>query len=75
LFDLASMLQVSLVGFMAAGTFLPMPYFDLSWQLMALSAALAAYSRQQMEARESIQRGIPKAIAPVENSPAPYRNS
>ena len=41
-FDLASMLQVSLVAFMASGAFLPMPYFDLIYQLMALSAVLAS---------------------------------
>ena len=43
-YDLASMLQVSLVAFMVAGAFLPMPYFDLSYQLIALSALLATYS-------------------------------
>ncbi|HEY9513926.1 MAG TPA: putative O-glycosylation ligase, exosortase A system-associated [Rhodanobacter sp.] len=41
-FDLASMLQVSLIAFMAGGAFLPMTYFDLTYQLMALSAVLAA---------------------------------
>jgi probable O-glycosylation ligase (exosortase A-associated) len=46
-FDMASMLQVSLVAFMAAGAFLPMSYFDLSYQLMALSAVLAAFCMQQ----------------------------
>jgi hypothetical protein len=35
------MLQVSLLAFMASGAFLPMPYFDLAFQLMALSAVLA----------------------------------
>lgn len=35
-FDLASMLQVSLAAFMSAGAFLPMSYFDLSYQLMAM---------------------------------------
>ncbi|CAM5366885.1 putative O-glycosylation ligase, exosortase A system-associated [Rhodanobacter lindaniclasticus] len=43
-FDLASMLQVSFIAFMASGAFLPMPYFDLSYQLMALSAVLASVS-------------------------------
>ena len=42
-FDLASMLQVTLVAFMTAGAFLPMPYFDLIWQLMALTALLSAW--------------------------------
>ncbi|CAM5468676.1 hypothetical protein RLIN73S_06233 [Rhodanobacter lindaniclasticus] len=38
------MLQVSFIAFMASGAFLPMPYFDLSYQLMALSAVLASVS-------------------------------
>lgn len=41
-FDLASMLQVSLVAYMIAGAFLPMPYFDLTYQLFALCAALVS---------------------------------
>jgi probable O-glycosylation ligase (exosortase A-associated) len=45
-FDLASMLQVSLVAFMTAGAFLPMPYFDLPYQLMALCAMLDLLTRQ-----------------------------
>jgi probable O-glycosylation ligase (exosortase A-associated) len=53
-FDLASMLQVGLVAFMAAGTFLPMAYFDLTFQLMALSAALLIYCKQAAGAHESV---------------------
>lgn len=49
-YDLASMLQVTLVAFMVAGAFLPMPYFDLSYQLMALSALLAAHSLRETTA-------------------------
>lgn len=41
--DLASMLQVTLIAYMVTGAFLPMSYFDLSYQLMALSAVLAGY--------------------------------
>lgn len=47
-FDMASMLQVSLVAFMAAGAFLPMSYFDLSYQLIALSAVLLTFCSQQL---------------------------
>lgn len=39
-FDLASMLQVGLIAYAAAGAFLPMPYFDLTYQLLALTAIL-----------------------------------
>jgi probable O-glycosylation ligase (exosortase A-associated) len=69
LFDLASMLQVSLVGFMAAGTFLPMPYFDLDLQLMALSAVLSAYCKHEIEAIQPVNQahGVPQS----ESSPHP----
>jgi len=46
-FDLASMLQVSLVAFMTAGALLPMTYFDLAYQLMALCAILELHVREQ----------------------------
>lgn len=59
-FDMASMLQVSLVAFMAAGAFLPMSYFDLSYQLMALSAVLAAFCVQQIQGRQSVEVRTPK---------------
>lgn len=39
-YDLASMLQVSVAAYVVAGAALPMPYFDLSWQLMALTVLL-----------------------------------
>lgn len=71
LFDLASMLQVSLVGFMAAGTFLPMPYFDLSMQLMALSAALATYCKREVEALQSPDGKAAGAVAHAAGSPGP----
>jgi probable O-glycosylation ligase (exosortase A-associated) len=62
-FDMASMLQVSLVAFMAAGAFLPMSYFDLSYQLMALSAVLAAFCAQQIQDRQSLEVRTPKELA------------
>lgn len=46
-FDLASMLQVSLVAFMAAGAFLPMTYFDLAYQVIALCTILELHLRQR----------------------------
>ncbi len=62
-FDMASMLQVSLVAFMAAGAFLPMSYFDLSYQLMALSAVLAAFCVPQIQERQSLEVRTPKELA------------
>ena len=50
-FDLASMLQVGLVAFAVAGAALPMSYFDLSYQLMALTVLLAACCTRQLETR------------------------
>lgn len=46
-YDLASMLQVSLAALMTAGAFLPMTYFDLTYQLMALCALLEGYMLRQ----------------------------
>jgi probable O-glycosylation ligase (exosortase A-associated) len=53
-FDLASMLQASLLAFMASGAFLPMSYFDLAYQLMALSAVLAACILKGVVVREPV---------------------
>lgn len=39
--DLAAMIQVSIIGFAVAGTFLSMPYYDLYYYLIALLALLA----------------------------------
>lgn len=47
-YDLASMLQVSLVAFIVAGAFLPMTYFDLVYQLIALSALLEIHVREPL---------------------------
>lgn len=38
--DLASMLQVSLIAFVAAGALLPMPYIDIFYQMIALVAVI-----------------------------------
>lgn len=50
-FDLASMLQVALLAYAATGAFLPMTYFDLTYQLMALCGLLEIYLRQIAEER------------------------
>ena len=46
--DLAAMFQVSLVGYLAAGAFLPMPYFDLLYQMIALTVLLGAFVDTQV---------------------------
>lgn len=50
-FDLASMLQVCLVAFMVAGAFLPMPYFDLTYQLMAVAGLLGGQVMEMLAAQ------------------------
>jgi probable O-glycosylation ligase (exosortase A-associated) len=75
-FDMASMLQVSLVAFMAAGAFLPMTYFDLSYQLMALSALLSAFCIQQIHSRQSLESRMPEGMRTrVQNLPNVSRDS
>lgn len=67
-FDLASMLQVSLVAYASAGAFLPMPYFDLTYQLMALSALLLTYCTRGIHG----QRVVPAAPFAVQDlAPTP----
>jgi probable O-glycosylation ligase (exosortase A-associated) len=69
-FDLASMLQVSLVAFMAAGTFLPMSYFDLAYQLMALCAVLQLQVRQHAsQPAETQYRRRARALLPSNATP------
>ena len=63
-FDLASMLQVSLLAFMASGAFLPMPYFDLVYQLMALSAVLASHVLTRVAAQQP-ENAVPWGGAPL----------
>lgn len=51
-FDLASMLQVSVIGFAVGGTFLNQASFDFYWQLVALAVCLRVVTRKSLaEAR------------------------
>jgi probable O-glycosylation ligase (exosortase A-associated) len=73
-FDLASMLQASLLAFMASGAFLPMPYFDLAYQLMALSAVLTTCILKEVATREpanpEVLRGARVGLAEARSSGA-----
>ncbi|MES1936611.1 putative O-glycosylation ligase, exosortase A system-associated [Salinisphaera hydrothermalis] len=51
--DLASMMQVSLVGYAAAGSLLPTPYIDFLYQLLALVAVLQVMVARAEQAAES----------------------
>lgn len=68
-YDLASMLQVSVVAFMVAGAALPMPYFDLTWQLMALTALLKLHVLRVDEPSLSGRRPV-RAMKPMRASRA-----
>ncbi|MGH8283221.1 MAG: putative O-glycosylation ligase, exosortase A system-associated [Gammaproteobacteria bacterium] len=46
-YDLASMLQVGLIAYATAGAFLPMAYFDLAYQLLALCSILEGHLLRQ----------------------------
>jgi hypothetical protein len=56
-FDLALMLQISLLGYMVAGAAKANAYFDLSYQLMAMCVLLKAIVEQGV-AQASTARGI-----------------
>jgi probable O-glycosylation ligase (exosortase A-associated) len=47
IFDLASNLQVSLLGFAVAGTFLNKAFYDMYWQLLAVIVSLAVIVRNE----------------------------
>lgn len=49
--ELASMLQVSLVGFGVGGAFLGLAYFDLPYSLMAIAALTSAYVDRALAAQ------------------------
>jgi probable O-glycosylation ligase (exosortase A-associated) len=49
--ELASMIQVSLIGFAAGGAFLGLAYFDLPYNLIALLVALQQVVRQEQARR------------------------
>ena len=48
--DLASMLQVSLIGFMVAGAFLGLAYFDFAYAIMAMACILTTLQERAAKA-------------------------
>lgn len=67
-FDLASMLQVSLLAFMTAGLASTSAYFDLTYQIMAVTALLRGMVEEQhVEAKDvsGAAEQRPRAIAAV----------
>lgn len=70
-FDLASMLQVSLLAFMIAGMATTSSYFDLSYQLMAMCALLHAMVAVKLAGSEIEQKkaGPPGNFVGINQSP------
>ena len=46
--DLAGFMQVSMVGFLAAGAFLPQAYFDFIYQILALSVVMRSLAEKHL---------------------------
>lgn len=67
--DLAAMVQVSLVGYMAAGSFLGLQYFDLFYHLIAIIVITKMLVQKEVDA----MRGA-KPMAERVEPPRPYRN-
>ncbi|GAB5450536.1 MAG: putative O-glycosylation ligase, exosortase A system-associated [Halioglobus sp.] len=44
---LASMMKISLIAYMAGGAFLSLSYFDLAWQIMAITVALTTQMKER----------------------------
>lgn len=62
--DLASMIQVSLVGYAAGGAFLGMAYFDLPYHLMIILVLTARFS--------GVLGKVPAGVANAENHPSAH---
>jgi probable O-glycosylation ligase (exosortase A-associated) len=70
-YDLASMLQVSLVAFTVAGAFLPMTYFDLVYQLIALSALLEIHVCRPLILPDALARSRALSSTPAAHKVLP----
>lgn len=77
--DLASMIQVSLVAFFVAGTFLPKAYFDLVYQLLALTALLQVFAlatRREAHGEKKLTMGNQGVAASHRSAPVEtHKNS
>lgn len=72
--DLAAMLQVSLIGYLAAGAFLPMPYFDLFYQILVLVVVLQVFAERAVQRSPQARTMDQKTTAEPRPAPVPaYR--
>ena len=55
-YDLASMLQVSLIGYMAAGTFLNLAFFDLLYTLIAIVVGMRVVVERELSGQTAQER-------------------
>jgi probable O-glycosylation ligase (exosortase A-associated) len=68
-FWLASMIQVSLVGYLVGGAFLYLAYFDLPYNLLILATILKAWVRQQLTKTSKESTKAAGAASPVRGMP------
>ncbi|XSG86394.1 MAG: putative O-glycosylation ligase, exosortase A system-associated [Methylohalobius sp. ZOD2] len=64
LFDLASMTQVSLVGYAASGAFLGLAYFDLYYNLIALIVLAKAITHKALQEQSAVEKKPDKQLRP-----------
>jgi putative inorganic carbon (HCO3(-)) transporter len=69
--DLASMIQVALVGYAVGGAFLGLAYFDLYYQMIAIVVILQSLVHQQLraEARQTRDAALPGQVAAARGNP------
>lgn len=67
--DLAAMVQVSLIGYMSAGSFLGLQYFDLFYHLIAIIVITKLLVQRELDAMRGAKPVVRKTA-----SPRPYGN-
>lgn len=67
-YDLASMCQVSLIGYAVGGAFLSLTYFDLPYYIVAILILLRRFVRQALEAPTPAPVPVPASVPRTEAS-------
>lgn len=62
--DLAAMVQVSLIGYMSAGAFLGLQYFDLFYHLVAIMVMTRVVVSRHFKAMQSVRQAVPGGAPP-----------
>jgi probable O-glycosylation ligase (exosortase A-associated) len=78
--DLAAMIQVSLIGYMSAGAFLGLQYFDLFYHLIVIIVMTQLLVKEQVEPKPTLRftgKAAPgdglSPVAGIPPTPAPYK--